>query len=354
MSGRGVKRRTAKLSFCLSLPCLTPPAPPSSNSTRELFLKKCDLPWLKNLRSKGDNQQPNSNSTYYGGPGSGTRTERYWLKASALTPSSPLLPESEHKNETVLRERETCSSSQRKEVHWSFRRIVCQLWDPWELKLWTCITCHMILVITRKITPSEMFLYTVHCLKGLSLYENVRAKDGGKEKTGETVLRFSFFSFSWSLALCHQSLSFRACLCAKNKASEEEEVALFMWNSASGSLSTLIQSLHLGKPRVSGWWKKTREWEVLRTASWLTSAFSRGPPRCPKKVEIYLCSLIPQRFQGWHSLEKSLNFRGSHWKVLKFLYKSLKSAEIFFDLKINVVALKELFLKCFLVVQDRK
>ena len=149
--------------------------------------------------------------------------------------------------------------------------------------------------------------------RSLSFDENVRTEDGGKDKTGETALRLSSFSFSWSLALCHQSLPFCARLCAKNT----EEVALFMWNSASSSLSTLIQSLHLGKPRVSGWRKETREWEVLLAASWLTRAFSRGPPRCPKKVETCLCSLIPQRFQGWHSLEKSLNFRGSLWKVLE-------------------------------------
>ena len=157
-----------------------------------------------------------------------------------------------------------------------------------------------------------------HCTqRSLSFDENVRTEDGRKDKKGETALRLSSFSFSWSLALCHQSLPFCARLCAKNKASEEEEAALFMWNSASSSLSTLIQSLHLGKPRVSGWRKETREWEVLLAASWLTRAFSRGPPRCPKKVETYLCSLIPQRFQGWHSLEKSLNFRGSLWKVLE-------------------------------------
>lgn len=76
------------------------------------------------------------------------------------------------------------------------------------------------------------FLNTVHCFvpKGLSLSldENVFAKDGGKDKTGETALRLSSFSFSWSFALCHQSLPFFARLCAKNKASEEEEAALFM------------------------------------------------------------------------------------------------------------------------------
>ena len=51
---------------------------------------------------------------------------------------------------------------------------------------------------------------------------NLRAKEGGKEKTGETALRLLFFSFPWSLALRHQSLAFLACLCAKNEVAEEE------------------------------------------------------------------------------------------------------------------------------------
>ena len=42
----------------------------------------------------------------------------------------------------------------------------------------------------------------------LSLDENVRAKEGGKEKTGD--------------ALRHQSLAFRAYFSAKNGAPEEE------------------------------------------------------------------------------------------------------------------------------------
>ena len=141
MSRRGVKRRTAKLSFRLSLPCLTlppnPPPPPASNPTRELFLKKCDLPCLKNLRSKGNNQQPNSNSTYIWWPWLRDSNGAILVEGECSHPFVTLASQSEHKNETVLSEREICSSSQRKELHWSFRRIVCQLWDLWELKLWT-------------------------------------------------------------------------------------------------------------------------------------------------------------------------------------------------------------------------
>ena len=41
----------------------------------------------------------------------------------------------------------------------------------------------------------------------LSLDENVRAKDGGKETTGETALRLPSVPFPWSLAVHHQSLA---------------------------------------------------------------------------------------------------------------------------------------------------
>ena len=246
-------------SFLFVYPCPVSLPSPSSNPTRELFLKKCDLPWLKNLRSEGENQQPNSNSTYYGGPGSGTRTERYWLKASAVTPLSPLLPQSEHKNETVLRERETCSSSQRKELHWSFRRIVCQLWNLWELKLWTCITCHMILVINRKITPREMFF--IHCLllrtqRSLSLYENVRAKDGGKEKTGETVLRLSFFS----LIPCALSpVTLVLCLPLYKEQS--------VWGRRGSTLQVKFsERFTLHSYSISPFGQATREWLVKKDA----------------------------------------------------------------------------------------
>ena len=41
----------------------------------------------------------------------------------------------------------------------------------------------------------------------LSLDENVRAKEGGKETTGETSLRLPFVPFPWSLAVHYQSLA---------------------------------------------------------------------------------------------------------------------------------------------------
>ena len=57
----------------------------------------------------------------------------------------------------------------------------------------------------------------------LSIDENVRAKEGGKETTGETVLRVPSVPFPWSLAVHHQSLAFRARLYdEKNQAPEEE------------------------------------------------------------------------------------------------------------------------------------
>ena len=50
----------------------------------------------------------------------------------------------------------------------------------------------------------------------LSLDVNLHAKEGGKEKTGETALRsLASISFPWSLSLCHQSLAFCACLCSR-------------------------------------------------------------------------------------------------------------------------------------------
>ena len=53
----------------------------------------------------------------------------------------------------------------------------------------------------------------------LSLDENVRANEGGKETTGETVLRLPSVPFHWSLPVHHQSLAFRARLYdAKNEA----------------------------------------------------------------------------------------------------------------------------------------
>ena len=53
----------------------------------------------------------------------------------------------------------------------------------------------------------------------------MRAKEGGKETTGETSLRLPSVPLPWFLAVDHQSLAFRARLChAKNEAPEEEAV----------------------------------------------------------------------------------------------------------------------------------
>lgn len=60
----------------------------------------------------------------------------------------------------------------------------------------------------------------VPCLVPRNLF---RAIEGGKEKTVETLLLLSYFSFPWFIALHHhQSLAFWTCLDAKDKAPEEE------------------------------------------------------------------------------------------------------------------------------------
>ena len=51
----------------------------------------------------------------------------------------------------------------------------------------------------------------------LSIDVNLRAKEGGKEKTGETLPPLLSRPFPWSLALLHQSLTFRARLCSQKK-----------------------------------------------------------------------------------------------------------------------------------------
>ena len=63
---------------------------------------------------------------------------------------------------------------------------------------------------------------TQKSLCDLSPAENLRAKEGGKEKTGETSLRLASFPFPWSLALRYQSLAFRARHCAKREAPDQE------------------------------------------------------------------------------------------------------------------------------------
>lgn len=109
----------------------------------------------------------------------------------------------------------------------------------------SCITCHVILAVTSKITPSELFTASypkVSLSRWKCAHRGWREAQNGRDGTSPL-----FLSFSWSLALCHQLHPFCARLCAKNKASEEEEAALFMWNSASGSLSFHIQSPTFGQ-----------------------------------------------------------------------------------------------------------
>ena len=51
----------------------------------------------------------------------------------------------------------------------------------------------------------------------LSIDVNLRAKEGGKEKTEETLSPLLSRPFPWLLALLHQSLTFRASLCSRQK-----------------------------------------------------------------------------------------------------------------------------------------
>ena len=69
----------------------------------------------------------------------------------------------------------------------------------------------------------KMALMLPRIQTSLSLDENVRAKEGGKETTGETALRLPSVPFPWSLAVHHQSLAFGARLYdTKNEAPEEK------------------------------------------------------------------------------------------------------------------------------------
>ena len=69
--------------------------------------------------------------------------------------------------------------------------------------------------------------------RSLSLDENLRAKEGGKEKTVKTSLLLSSFTFPWSLGLRHMSLAFRGRLCAKNEAPKEEAVCATLFRETA-------------------------------------------------------------------------------------------------------------------------
>ena len=75
--------------------------------------------------------------------------------------------------------------------------------------IYLVLSCGMVIMLPR----------TQKSLCDLSPAENLRAKEGGKEKTGETSLRLvrlASFPFPWSLALRYQSLAFRARHCANS------------------------------------------------------------------------------------------------------------------------------------------
>ena len=72
---------------------------------------------------------------------------------------------------------------------------------------------------TRDLLISAMshvkLIENCHVPRRLSPDENWRAKEGGKEKRGEMALNLPSLPFQWSLALCHQSLAFRARIFSK-------------------------------------------------------------------------------------------------------------------------------------------
>ena len=164
------------------------------------------------------------------------------------------------------------------------------------------------------------FLDTVHCVvpKGLSLSMKMCAQRM-EGRTKRARGRFASLPFP-SLGPLHfvTSLS-RFVLASVQKAKRLRRKRQHCSCEIQRAVhSPLLFNLYIWASHAWAAGERRRESErLLLAASWLTRAFSRGPPRCPKKVETHLCSLIPQRFQGWHSLEKSLNFRGSLWKVLE-------------------------------------
>ena len=76
---------------------------------------------------------------------------------------------------------------------------------------------HLVKEIVKLLKKSERW---ENCLvpRRLSFDEKVRAKEGGKETTGETALRLPSVPFPWSLAVHHQSFVSRSPLpCEKTK-----------------------------------------------------------------------------------------------------------------------------------------
>ena len=105
--------------------------------------------------------------------------------------------------------------------------------------------------------------------RSLSLDENLRVKEGGKEKTAKTSLLLSSFIFPWSPALRHQSLAFRPCLSLKNEAPKKEVLSTpWFWETAHQPLpcNTFYFTLY---SRTA--WSKYKQGESWTTwPSWIT------------------------------------------------------------------------------------
>ena len=163
-----------------------------------------------------------------------------------------------------------------------------------------------------------------------SLDENVCAKDGGKEEMGETALRLSSFSFSWSFVLCYQSLPFCARLCSVQKTKHLRRKR----QHCSCEIQRAVHSPLLFN--LSIW----------ASYAWAAGERRRASERFCSRLRGYLaCSLVARLavqkkwryiFVAWSVnvsrvgtvlkspwilegvIEKSLNFCTSPWKVLKF------------------------------------
>ena len=105
--------------------------------------------------------------------------------------------------------------------------------------------------------------------RSLSLDENLRAKEGGKEKTAKTSLLLSSFTFPWSLGLRYQSLAFRGRLCAKKTKGLRRRQCV---RHDSGKLSTYPIPVILFFTLYSRTaWSKYRQGESWTTwPSWIT------------------------------------------------------------------------------------
>ena len=84
-------------------------------------------------------------------------------------------------------------------------------------------------------------IYLPRTQTSLSLDENVRAKEGGKETTGETALRLRSVPFPRSLAVHHQSLASHGLV--KNEAPEGEAGHLQLFGDTKPAQGYLISEL---------------------------------------------------------------------------------------------------------------